>query len=235
VLDEYPRSGGTWLTFMLGELIFSRTLDFESEREFIPAVGWHRQAPRPLPSGGRLLRTHEPFRADYPKAIYVVRHVGDVAVSYFNWWKWARVEDVEFKPFFRAFLSGHVDGYGPWHRHVASWLDVVDRPVHMVRYEDLRQVTEATLRHILDFLGLSAADTDISSAVLRNSLEEMRRKQERARASVFRSRAPDRDVVRKGSIGGWRDWLDREDVRLMERHAGPTLTRLGYTVGADRD
>jgi hypothetical protein len=58
----------------------------------------------------------------------------------------------------------------------------------------------------------------------------MRRKQERARATVFAGRAPDRDVVRKGSVGGWRDWLDDEDVALVDRTAGPTLRRLGYDL-----
>jgi hypothetical protein len=228
VLDEYPRSGGTWLTFMLGEVVFGEPLDFESETAFVPGIGSHRDAPGPLAGGGRLLRSHEPFRRDYRKAVYVVRHAGDVAVSYFNWWKWARVDDVEFKPFLRAFLAGHVDGYGPWHRHVASWLDVSDRPVHVVRYEDLRRDTEAALHPILDFLGLSAPDEAISSAVANNSMEGMRAKQDRARRSVFRGRAQGRDVVRTGSVGGWRDWMDEEDVALLERTAGPVLRRLGY-------
>jgi hypothetical protein len=37
-------------------------------------------------------------------------------------------------------------------------------------------------------------------------------------------------VVRTGSSGGWREWLDAGDVALVERVAGPTLQRLGYEL-----
>jgi Sulfotransferase domain len=230
VLDEYPRSGGTWLTFMLAEVLFDRPIDFESEGSFVPPVGSHRATPAILPDGGRLLRTHEPFRTDYPKAVYVVRHVCDVAVSYYHWWKWTGVDSAEFKTFLRMFLDGHVDGYGTWHDHVTSWLDVGDRPVRVVRYEDLRSDTPGALRGIVEFLGTPAIDERIVNAVRNNSLDRMREKQERARSSVFRSRAPDQDVVRTGSSGGWREWLDAGDVALVERVAGPTLQRLGYEL-----
>jgi Sulfotransferase domain len=232
VLDEYPRSGGTWLTFMLGEVLFDRPLDFESEGSFVPAVGSHARAHPILPGGGRLLRTHEPFRSDYAKAIYVVRHVCDVAVSYFHWWKWVQVDTVEFKPFLRMFLDGQVDGYGSWQDHVTSWLDVRDRPIRVVRYEDLRTDTPATLRALLEFVGSPSSEERVADAVRNNSMEGMREKQERARSTVFRSRASGHDVVRRGSVGGWREWLDAEDIAAVERSAGPTLHRLGYEVGA---
>jgi hypothetical protein len=36
--------------------------------------------------------------------------------------------------------------------------------------------------------------------------------------------------VRKGSVGGWREWLDDEDVALVERTSGGVLRRLGYDL-----
>ena len=34
--------------------------------------------------------------------------------------------------------------------------------------------------------------------------------------------------VRKGSIGGWRNRLTDEQIRLVDQYAGPVLERLGY-------
>jgi hypothetical protein len=231
VLDEYPKSGGTWVAFMLGEVLFGRPVDFENQEVLVPAVGRHAGLAPSLPGSGRFLRSHEPYRSEYRKAIYLVRNIADVAVSYFNNLRWLRIE-VSFKEFLPALLTGRVDGYGTWASHVESWLDasVGSGEILVVRYEELRTSPEELLLSMADFLGVEADQDRIRSAVANNSLERMREKQERARDSVFTDRDPASDFVRKGAVGDSASWMDPEDEHLIARYAGATLERLGYSV-----
>lgn len=229
-LAEYPKSGGTWLAFMLGEIVFDQAIDFESQGRFMPAVGFHRDAPRIPPLGGRLLRTHEPRRPEYERGIYLVRHIGDVAVSYYKYLTWLGIDPPSFKQFLRAFLHGHVEGYGPWPKHVESWLQTSPDATLVIRFEDLRTATEKSLRRILNFLGLEASDSSLAAAIHNNTMEKMRTKQESARTTVLRHRSLEVDFVRKGAVGDAHVWLDSEDMGLLEAFAGPTLRRLGYSI-----
>src|SRR5260221_8061143 len=84
---SYPRSGNTWLKFVLVHLLTGKAADLTDHESIVPYVGSHRKAPHVLPSGGRLLKSHEPYRRDYGSAYqrgaYIVRDGRDVAVSYY--------------------------------------------------------------------------------------------------------------------------------------------------------
>src|SRR5437867_8735637 len=72
-IGSYPRSGSTWLRFVLLEILTGRPSEFPSVNRSIPKVGRHNQALPLLPGGGRLIQTHEPYREEYQKAVYLVR------------------------------------------------------------------------------------------------------------------------------------------------------------------
>ena len=230
VLAEYPKSGSTWLTFMLAEVLFGRPIDFVSQRVLAPGIGRHKSAPGPLPGGGRLLRTHEPPRTDYRKAVYIVRHVADVAVSYYHWLPWLGIKQMGFKEFLPGFLRGRLDAYGGWSNHVSSWLNATDVTVHVVRYEDLKRATEGELAEILDFLGHPFEEHGIRRAVEHNTVGLMREKEQEARATVFEQRSAGHHFVRQGVVGRSNAILDDEDFELVEQHAGLALARLDYEV-----
>ena len=231
VIAEYPKSGETWLNFMLAEIIFGEPVGFESVKTFIPGVGLGRVPARLPDSDVRIWKTHEQHRREYRKAVYLVRHVGDVAVSYFNFLAWKKLQTMEFKEFLEAFLHSRVSPYGSWQAHVTSWLDATDADVHVVRYEDLRRDTPATLRSILDFLGVDTQQGTLEAAINGNTIEAMRQKERTARADLFKRRDNDRGgFVRKGTAGESARWLDADDLALIEEGAGDALRRLGYQV-----
>jgi sulfotransferase family protein len=231
ILAAYPKSGGTWLTFMLVELLSGRELSFEEQAAWAPAVGSHRRAPRIIPSGGRLIRSHEKYRPDYGRAIYLVRHAADVLVSYHRWLvDWIGAGDIPLPRFVDMFIDGGLDHYGPWHVHANSWLrasDTGSSQVHFARYEDLRNDTATTLEHIMSFLGADASDHAIQQAVSHNALQPMRAKQEAARETVFRRRGPG-SLVRTGSVGDSERVLSADQLRRIASACGDTLQRFGY-------
>lgn len=229
ILAEYPKSGGTWLAFMLGEALFDHEMDFTNQGLFLPAVGRRRGAPAIPQIGGRILRTHEPRRPVYDRAIYLVRHVADVAVSYHRWLSWLGIRGVDFDEFLPEFLAGRVDGWGPWQRHVGSWLDS-GRPPHLVRYEDLRSDTERVLSDTLRWMG-AAVDPDlVKRAVANNTFERMREKEAMGRAGPFRRRSEDSHFVREGGVGESRRVLGPGQIEMIDRYAGSALHRLGYEL-----
>lgn len=234
ILAEYPKSGSTWLTFMLAETLTGVELDFENQARIVPAVGRHRRAPPMLEAGGRLLRSHEPYRKEYVKAVYLVRHIADVAVSYYNWLCWRLGRRIDFNRFLTELLEGRADSYGPWQAHVGSWLSApVERLV--VRYEDLRAAPEQTLRAVLEFLGAVADEVRIREAIDNNTLERMREKEKSTGQSLFKGRDERQSFVRRGSIGEAAEWLGQDHLRMIDALAGPALGHLGYATQPDPD
>src|SRR5204863_5937676 len=80
-----------------------------------------------LPDGSRLMHTHEPYRREYRKVIYLVRDIRDVLLSEFAIGKelgllrYYEIDD--FDSFLEPFLSGAIDRYQTWQNHVVSYLD----------------------------------------------------------------------------------------------------------------
>src|SRR5437763_867640 len=64
VLVSYPKSGNTWMRFILAPLCAGREVDFESVQRVVPSLGQHRCGTRE-DRGWRLVKSHEPFRSTY--------------------------------------------------------------------------------------------------------------------------------------------------------------------------
>lgn len=217
-LASYPRSGNTWLKFMLAELITGHDVDFKSCEYVIPHVGFHHRAVR-LPNGSRVIKTHEKFRKEYQRAIYIVRDGRDVAVSYY--YLWLRENRGDFQSFLKDFVVGKVDFVGPWHDNVASWLDAKDRSqVLIIKYEDCLAEPREAMRRLSEFIGLKLSSDRLEESIRRNSTEKMRGKE-------IAGALPN---VRKGVAGDWRNHFTDDDLELFLRRAGDMLAHLGYQI-----
>ena len=122
-LASYPRSGNTWLRFVLSEALTGQSIDFDNVDHFVPELKWHRGAAPILAGQGRLIKTHEAWRKEYRKAIYIVRDVRDVALSTYARTKQLGIVDSQLDDYLRSILQGRAHQYGAWHNHVRSWLD----------------------------------------------------------------------------------------------------------------
>jgi hypothetical protein len=231
MVASYPRSGNTWLRFLLASTLADRAAGFDDISAVVPEIGLHGSALPLLPSGGRLIKTHEPWRKEYSKAIYLVRDIRDVMISYYDRGKHLGVfSDLGFDQFVPQFLEGQTNTSGSWSAHVRSWLDsrlAPDKNLLLIRFEDMRTDTEDTLTKILDFLGVSGNPEKVREAIEANSLEEMKAKENASRMLPKMSDNEGR-FVRKGEIAGWRARLTRDQAELVLRYAASELERLGY-------
>lgn len=231
-LASYPKSGNTWLKFMLAQLLGGRPVDFDSVERLVPDAGGHAQAPRLLPGGGRLIKTHEPLRPSlaryYRRSVYIVRDGRDVAVSYYFSMLRTGLFEGDFPSFLDRFLDGEVGGFGAWHDHVLSWLGGRGDTL-VLRYEDLLGDPAGGLAKAAAHLGVDPPPDRLEEVVRANEAEAMRSKESGTKIGRERVRT-DINFVRAASAGGWVEHFDEADVERFAEVAGAALSAAGYSA-----
>jgi hypothetical protein len=230
-LASYPRSGTTWSRFTLFEILTGRTAGFTAVNEVIRPI-YGTLGPALLPNGGRLIHTHEKYRKEYKRAIYLVRDVRDVVASEFAYTTALELFQGNFDEFLKKFFCGKISPFNPWQRHVTSWLDSPiggTSDLLVVRFEELRANPIEGFSRMAAFLGVDVSAERIEQAVRNNSLDKMKQKErnEPRRASIKG------EFVRSGLVQGWRGKLNPEQLKFIEKHAGKALLRLEYSLAAE--
>jgi hypothetical protein len=231
---SYPRSGSTWLRFLLFETLTKNEAGFDNVNRMLPDVGMHEGATALLANKGRLIKTHEPFRSEYRRAIYVVRDVRDVVLSEYAYQNALGRVSGNFDDYLTEFLGGTATGYGSWQDHVRGWIDsalAAHGDLLVVRYRDLRKDTQRRMEEILDFLGVGIDRKIIANAIRNNEFQKMRVKEDR-NPQLGKSGDESRRFVRKGAVGAWRDQLTADQLARIEEKAGKMLARLRFESGA---
>ena len=221
---SYPKSGNTWTRFLIANLIAGgETVDWSNIERRVPDIYYNRDPqllalPRP-----RYFKSHEAYRPDYRRVVFIVRDPRDVAVSYYHFVRKAKMlpVDATMDDFMTKFMQGQIDPYGNWGENVGSWLGARRGTANfiVVRYEDLLENTETELGRIADMLGL-AADERLTSPCGRKQ--------------------PGRPHARAGA-GATRRAQDVEDEPgrysvCARRQIGPVADRVAAGGGAaDRD
>lgn len=247
-LAEYPRGGSTWLRFMLVEIMTRDAAGFLNVSKTIPELGMHGNVPSVLPGGGRLIKTHEIWRPDYRRVVYLVRDLRDTLFSMyacdegFGWLDYFS-NGQGMEGYLETFLKGETSRFGSWQDNVTSFLDsppAESGDMLVIRYEDMRKDTEGTLVQILNFLGFPVDLGIIRQAIENNTLERMRVKEDAAKqnpdqikkGTLLRNHGK-KNFVGSAPLGGWRERLDPEQILLIDQYAGDVLQRLGYPLGRD--
>jgi hypothetical protein len=226
ILASYQKTGNTWLKFLLADILTGAEPDFERSERAIPLLGRPAAGAAPLPGGGHLWKSHEPysplFRRRCARAIYLVRDARDVAISEYHFLQRKGRFAGDLGSFLDVFLAGRADGYGSWDDHVASftagWRGTADARI-VVRYEDMLADCAGTLATVLRFLAIAAAPERVALAVERNSFAGMRAKEVVAAGTT--------PQVRAGQAGQWRAQLTAEQAARFWA-ALPQLVRMGY-------
>ncbi|MGH7037821.1 MAG: sulfotransferase domain-containing protein [Stellaceae bacterium] len=191
-LASYPRSGNTWLRFLLYNLHQGAPFASHQVDKLIPS--FHRGVAAEHFAGDRptIVKTHLCYRPDMPLdectagAIYIYRHPMAVMASNVRY-VMRLVPYEEFSLAARRALvtrivteytdhlglvGWHKNGYGSWDGNIRSWIAGPRKfPVLVVRYESLTRDPLAEITRICDFLGLAVSAEDRLVAV-KNASEE---------------------------------------------------------------
>jgi hypothetical protein len=251
VLVAFAKSGRTWLRVMISRL-FQVKYGLPPD-EIMELDNFHRSNPA-IPaifftSGSYISEAHRlppprtPF--DDKKVIFLARHPGDVAASYYfhvDNRVTPHLKDVKGLPAdlsdtpIHEFIMSKDWGVPAIIAYLNRWAgNLVRMPESLlVRYEDLRADPAAELRRIAAFLGETFADDAYAEAVAFASFDRLR---ERERQNFFgndrlapRDAAnPDSFKVRRGKVGGYRDYLTPEQAEAVDDLVRRTLSPIfGY-------
>lgn len=212
-LVGYPKSGNTWLDFLVACLRAERPEDvnFESIETCVADIYFNNAKALHSLSRPRCLKSHEPFDTRYPKVVYIVRDPRAVAVSYFHHLVGLKqiADDLLLDQYIPKFINGNLDSLGTWEEHVSGWMNAHNQHpdrVMIVRYEDLKSETEQTLSSIASFLGIDTSIEKIKAAIQWSSPENMRRLEVESRDAGHLGFSGFREgsfFVRKASSSGW--------------------------------
>jgi len=229
---SYPRSGSTWLRFVLFESIAGQSSGFGNVNESIPDVKEHKTGLPLMPNGGRLIKTHEVFHPEYKRAVYLVRDPRDVALSEYAYQTALGLVNMPLDEYLRVFITKGVNPFASWADHVNSWLSAPLSSEHLlvVKFEDLRKDTVHGVSGIIRFFGLTPKEEQIKQAVANNSVERMKAKEKETPQRASKTG----QFIRSGSVGGWRGKLTEAQVKIVRNHASALLTRLNYPLEAEQ-
>jgi len=165
-------------------------------------------------------------------AVYIVRNPLDVAISY------AHHGNREVDHVIEQMADPALQIFGPdehfyefvgsWSGHVAGWLSISRRPVHLVRYEDMLRAPVRIFGGLARFLRLNPTPEQLQRAIDKSSFAELSRQEQQ---NSFAEKPPGAEkFFRVGKADQWRDVLTREQVRrVVEAHA-PMMQRTGYLI-----
>ena len=215
MLVSYPRSGSTWLRFLLSNVRDgkARRTTFENLNQRIPyalrpSTNVLKNLPRP-----RLLKSHSAYDCRFRKVLLLVRDPRDVAVSYYHYHlRRKRIrQNCTMDEYVQLFLQGELDTYGNWGEHTGSWLGArrSTEGFAIVRYEDLLENTHDTLRTLCHFVGgVPTDDATIHSAVENSGPHVMH--------------------PRKATPGEWREVLSERATERIEFAWKSVMSQLQY-------
>ena len=231
-LVEFPKSGVTWLSFLIANtnLLLAgdrdRLVTFFNLNDFVAdiEVSRHLSPIPPSTLGFRVIKSHATFTRHYAKVIYLVRDPRNVMASYWHF--------VTSLGYFRGSIEAMVDdrrfGIAAWRNHVAAWLDHAEpsQAVMVLRYEDLLGDAAGALKRVYHLLGRDLSDETTTLAIERSGIERMR--DEEALFNASHPALKNFDFVRKGAAQGSRTPLTPELKARIAEAAGPLMMRFGY-------
>lgn len=222
---SYPKSGRSWVRYMLTQLDVDDRISFQHDRfEF-------NNGARP-PHDFSLERRLAQY-ANVDRLVYLERDPRDVMVSLYH-----QVTG-RFRDFFgyggtlSEFIRDDYFGAENLRRFRALWAELVARRDFLkITYEDCHADTAQVLRRIVDYYGFDVAPDRIAEAVAGAAFDKMR---EVEQSEVFPQPwlRPRNGAlkVRRGKVGGFQDTLNAVDIDYLNAVFGLEASATGAAVG----
>ena len=194
-IASYPKTGNTWVRFMLLNLIYGPQYTTKHLQTLIPDIHKPLDEARVSQDSPVLVKTHFLLTSSMPlfdmtaRYIYIVRNPMDTMVSNLNYLfaRYAAAKDPALnervrKSYIEEFITAGGDqnwikiGYGSWIEHARSWVrNDSGFPGLVLRYEDLLADPAVHLRRIADFIDIQKSSHDIETAVAHSTFGRMKK------------------------------------------------------------
>lgn len=239
-LVSYPKSGRTWVRFLIGNYLSGNQLDFpNSYQKLIPDIDYNPQQCCQLKKP-RFIQSHWSYTPEFKRVVYIVRDGRDVAVSYyFHALKFNQIQkNASFENFLEIFNTVGLGNLPTWSNHVDSWLNQVqtEQKLLLIKYEDLTRNTIAELIKILEFAELNVDNVVAKTAVEMSQFDKLQDYEKKQEQISFKD-ITDSDLnfkfFRRGKIGDYKNYFDQRLMENFIKYHGSTLKRLDYLNNYD--
>jgi len=254
IFASYGKSGRTWVRVMISRYY---QLAYKLPDNLLMGFDNFHRMNKDVP---QIFFTHDNYLRNYTgnvdskkdfyhkKTIFLVRKPQDVAVSQFFQWKYrmrpakksmnnypAHDADVSIYDFVKdpnQGLGHIIDFMNDWARDLENIQQLM-----VVRYEDLRTQPQREMERIVEFLGMQPSEELLRDTVEFASVENLRKKEQEnyfwrsgSRVTARDSKNPDSFKVRKGKVGGYKDYFDDAQVAQLDAMVdAQLLPAFGYT------
>lgn len=164
-------------------------------------------------------------------AIYFVRNPLDVCVSCANHSTTKIEHAVHFLQNEKSQLGGKKTGQLrqlmlSWKNHVKSWQQQDQIPVHIVRYEDMKQDPINTFGSIIQFLGLEYDLERLKRAIINSDFKLL---QQMEQEKGFKEKMQKcESFFWKGKTGNYREHLNEVQIQQLVAYHYDTMKEFGY-------
>ena len=244
---SYPKSGCTWMRFIIAHLLFDVDESKSLIRAMVPNMhDWEG----PLDyswQGAHPVKTHLayqnlPSRMHSRRAIYIMRNPLDMIDSAINYMcqNNAAMRDKFIDEFSRNGTIepwGNTLGYSSWEENVMSWTkEDLGFPVLALKYEDMLEDTHSNIKKVADFLLIEINDEKIEKIVNETAFSNMKKIEEKELTSgvegVFSDeRLFDKEnyrFMRSGKSGRHIENFSEPELSSLLKHFESGMKALGY-------
>lgn len=242
-LCSFPKSGRTWLRYLLANYLnlkfrLGLTVDFKTLFQLIPnddvdeekgfgIYDYFDDKRFPL-----ILASHDVYieeKFGRRKIIFLIRSVLDTVVS--NYFQHSRVfsSDLSWKGTIREFIRSK-KGVVSFCAYLNSWSDFLEgnHSALILSYENLHHDLWGTTKRVLELMGVPIEEQTLAHAIELSSFEAMKETEKKTKipGAYFNFSPSDGESarVRKGKVGGYRDYLDDEDIEYIRNYCDENLS-----------
>lgn len=237
LLAGFPKSGNTWIGYMLSYLLSAKYTDLHVPDKLPTAQKWILN----LINGDlehatdfvEVNKTHDlPGNVrdlgSYDNIIHIIRDPRDVTVSYFffQWFNLPIFSDKRFMlhitrvPVMRSLIwkMTVLRTARNWNLHSLSWFQ---QNAHLVRYEDLLAKTFFELTSICKKLNIDHNEGLIKESMANFAFDKLSGGREPGKEDKYH-------FFRKGVVGDHRNYFDRIDRGIINLFCKSTMKKLNY-------
>lgn len=233
----YPKSGSTWLTWLLGDLLDSPTGGSTPAQDAIEIAceGAERSGQYLIRKGHYVLTTEgdravpephklNPDHLDGAPVVFIVRDPRDIVVSAAHYYR----QPVDEIILWMAEGRGSLRALGPYADYLEKWLYFLKAcGGALVKYEELADDPVWPLYFLCKTLAIFPVH-DYLQVAARQSFAARQAVVEQRGDAMPMGKEFNQHFLRKGVAGDWRNVLNRAQGARMQELFGGTMSFLGY-------
>ena len=222
-IASYPKSGNTWVRFILANALTSDQVTFKNLNSFVPGIYGHAESIDNM-DFPRFIKTHDSQFDKYPKCIAIVRNPKELIVSYYHYHVGNKAFEGSIEEYVKDFIFEKE--FGRWDEHCLKLRTAIhDRPESflLLKYEHLLEDAETMIDLMLDYCNIEP-EKSVEEIVSLTSFSALQNN-ESEHGRVFDTKL---QFFRNGQSDSYKSELSQDLQKLINERYESAMTWLAY-------